>query len=58
MEKKKKYEVSADPDFDDFGVWLANRGQAKQKTPENGNTYRDQSKRLIDAQKKKKANKK
>ena len=67
--KKKKeskgYVVSADPNFDDFGVWLANREHEKksqkkttaakdQKPGEN--IYRDQTKRMIaDQQRKKKS---
>ena len=70
METKKKkesegYEPSADPNFDDFGIWLANRERGKAKAQKKaaakdqkpgGTIYRDQTKRMItDQQRKKKS---
>ena len=67
METKKKkesgYEPSADPNLDDFGVWLANRERAKTKAQKKpaakdqkpgDNSYRDQTKRMITDQQRKK----
>lgn len=64
-EKEKGYQVSADPNFDDFGVWLANREREKKPQKKtaatkdqkpSGNIYRDQTKRMItDQQRKKKS---
>ncbi|MBO5570803.1 MAG: hypothetical protein J6A79_18010 [Clostridia bacterium] len=67
METKKKkesgYEPSADPNFDDFGVWLAHREREKAKTQKKpaakdqkpgDNIYRDQTKRMITDQQRKK----
>lgn len=53
--KKKKYEPSADPDFDDFGVWLANRPKSESKGKGlKENKYKEQAKRMIEAERKKK----
>lgn len=57
-----KKKINLDPKRDDdFGVYLAQLHANDAKVPADqpkGNTYRDQSKRLIEEQKKKKANKK